>query len=56
MKIIYQEVTLQNHKSLLDYNIFNDSSLIVTKKSLSELPGIKVSYEPDMITLDDQKE
>lgn len=49
-------VVLQNEKLLKDYKIKSGVTIFQSKSDLNEIPGLIISYEPDMLSLDDSKE
>lgn len=59
MKLEFAGIPLKNHMKVSNYFIKNGNTMILKikqdKAELVEIPGLILSYEPDMISLDDSK-
>ena len=53
MGLAYAGIFLEDKKKLNEYVFAKDSKISQSKGSLSSHPGLLLSYEPDMISLDD---
>ena len=54
--LVYAGVNLQNEKVLTFYQVKADSVLQINKQSLDKELDLIISYEPDMISMDANKE
>eukprot|EP00347_Sterkiella_histriomuscorum_P003622 403363581 len=56
MCLKYENITLRNDLTLAEHALKSGSLIIQTKQDLSLIPDLKISYEPDIISLDDSLE
>ena len=56
MCLMYAGVKLDDSFSLEKYSIKSGSTIVQSKQDLSEVPGLLISFEPDMLSFDDSNE